>query len=804
MLWIMWNPAAVSYLAQLALSLAISLYFLRRVVLAKRQGKDWTTLAWLCVTVAAVVPVITLNLLRSALLPSLMAYALPWISPFWAISICAFIQFAYHFPQRLKTRPWEALCAQFLSLAFFGVECVVAVWRFVATLQGDVWFRPGYMDYPVVAGVAWGLLVMGRQLFRASETEASDATLMYRVRLMLWQARGRDAWAARAYVMFTLLPLVQVLLYFLRAHSIISIAFTEIAVTWFMLAMLSGYALVFLNYMPEQSSFQVKTAGGTMTIVLAVIVALSWMMAPAYTAAYRSDDRIRSHQTYRFLPDRQGGYRASAIAYQYHTVGGADVDMTTGRIDLPFEFPFYGKSYRAVFVREDGMAGFDRVTTWAEAQFRYGRQPGIYPLAVELGGYRFDAPCDDCSLKALTEGDKVVVTWDRLTETMNPVNRYSFQVTLYRNGVIDLSYAEVPQNLRYDLVLTNLTAWMVGITPGGGRVRVVSLGDLPVEGSPGTGLMADHYLDFLRYVDRAYAPVAGFLVVAVLLTLILLPAFLRGNLVRPLDYLLTGVEDFRRGDLGARVPVTFHDEIGFLTTSFNEMADAQQTLVDTLEQRVAARTEQIADMTARNARLEERFRLSGDLHDTVSQTLFSAAMLADSLPEQLRRDPAKGEQALSRLGGLSRHALIEMRQLLTDLRAAEPEERPLGPSLELLARDFKDDHTVAFEFDIVGDAALPAEVHAIFHRFAQEALNNIAKHAGASSVTIAFEGLGTQALLTVADNGCGFAPETVGPAHLGLQIMRERANKIGAQLDIVSAPGQGTTLTLIWLPKDEP
>ncbi|ESQ91770.1 hypothetical protein ABAC460_05370 [Asticcacaulis sp. AC460] len=799
----MWNPTAVSYLAQLALSLAISLYFLRRVLLAKRQGRDWTTLVWLFGTVAALVPIIALNLLRSALLPSLMAYALPWISPFWAISICAFIQFAYRFPQSFAMAPWEARCVQCLSLAFFGLEAVVAVWRFVDTLRGDVWFRPGYMDYPVVAGVGWGLLVMIRQLFRASAVETSQAVGLHRVRLMLWQARSRDAWAARAYVLFALLPLVQVLLYFLRAHSVIGIDFTEIAVTWIMLAMLSGYALVFLNYMPEQSSFQVKIAGGTMTIVLAVIVAVSWMMAPTYTAAYRSDDRIRSNQTYRFEPDGQGGYRASAIPYHYDATEGVPVDMANGRIGLPFAFPFFGKSYHAVYVREDGMAGFERVTTWAEAQFRYGRQPGIYPVAVELGGYRFDAPCDACSLTARAEDGKVVVTWDRLTETMNPVNRYSFQMTLYHDGAIDLSYAEVPQALHYDLALTNLSAWMVGITPGGGRVQVVGLRNLPVHTAPGEGLMVDHYLDFLRYVDRAYAPVAGFLLVAVLLTLLLLPAFLRGNLVQPLIRLLTGVEAFRKGDLATRVPVTFHDEIGFLTTAFNDMAGAQQALIDTLEQRVAERTRQIADMTARNARLEERFRLSGDLHDTVSQTLFSAAMLADSLPDQMRQDPATGERALSRLGGLSRHALAEMRNLLTDLRTAGPAERALGPALEWLARDFESVHGITVELNISGDAALPAEVHATFHRFAQEALNNITKHAGATCVRIGFDGLGTQALLNVSDDGRGFDPSAVGSMHLGLQIMRERADRIGAELDITSAPGLGTTLTLIWLPEHD-
>jgi signal transduction histidine kinase len=288
----------------------------------------------------------------------------------------------------------------------------------------------------------------------------------------------------------------------------------------------------------------------------------------------------------------------------------------------------------------------------------------------------------------------------------------------------------------------------------------------------------------------------------VLALLLGLPLLFRGFLVRPLEQLLRGMRRFRDGELATQVEVSFHDEIGYLTESFNEMARSQNDMVHGLEAMVAERVEEVTDVTARNAQLEERARLSAELHDSVSQTLFSAALLADALPETWRRSRGKGAQALERLGQLNREALAEMRLLLAELRSGAVEQPPPGERIAALAREFETAHGIAVQVEITGDALLPGEVRATFHRVAQESLNNIARHAGAGSIRVAFEALPGQGLLVIGDDGRGFDPAAVVGDHLGLLIMKERAQRIGASLEIDTAPGRGTTVTLVWMGDD--
>ena len=96
-----------------------------------------------------------------------------------------------------------------------------------------------------------------------------------------------------------------------------------------------------------------------------------------------------------------------------------------------------------------------------------------------------------------------------------------------------------------------------------------------------------------------------------------------------------------------------------------------------------------------------------------------------------------------------------------------------------------------------GERKLPPDVQVGLYRIAQEALNNVVKHAQASQAVLSLR-LGDAVRLTVADNGAGFDPAAVTADHLGLKIMRERAEAMGAQLRIYSEPGEGTQISVIW------
>ena len=202
---------------------------------------------------------------------------------------------------------------------------------------------------------------------------------------------------------------------------------------------------------------------------------------------------------------------------------------------------------------------------------------------------------------------------------------------------------------------------------------------------------------------------------------------------------------------------------------------------------------------AEEAAREERQRLARDLHDAVSQTLWSASLIADVVPDLWRQDPEKGLERLGRLQQLTRGALAEMRALLLELRPRALIETQLG---ELLSRlvDATVSHSGAkISLTHEGDYPLPENVHVAIYRIAQEALNNAIRHAMASEIIVRLQCGPKYARLEIKDNGCGFDLESTPPGqHLGLKIMRERASSIGVSLEILSRSGEGTQVVLIW------
>jgi len=198
------------------------------------------------------------------------------------------------------------------------------------------------------------------------------------------------------------------------------------------------------------------------------------------------------------------------------------------------------------------------------------------------------------------------------------------------------------------------------------------------------------------------------------------------------------------------------------------------------------------------AAVAERSRLARDLHDAVTQMLFSASLIAGALPDVWERYPEQGRRGLEELRQLTRGALAEMRTLLVELRPAALTEKPLGELLRHLTEAAAGQMRIAVELTAEGECALPPNVQIALYRIAQESLNNIAKHAGATQVTAALRCGESQTTLTMRDDGRGFDMEAAGGRGLGLGIIQERARKIGAALEIASRPGHGTEVAVIW------
>ncbi len=207
---------------------------------------------------------------------------------------------------------------------------------------------------------------------------------------------------------------------------------------------------------------------------------------------------------------------------------------------------------------------------------------------------------------------------------------------------------------------------------------------------------------------------------------------------------------------------------------------------------------QLREQVEEAAMSAERHRLARDLHDAVTQTLFSASLIAEAMPSIWEQSPEEGRRGLEELRRLTRSAAAEMRTMLIELRPAALTEKPLGELVRHLTEAAAGRARVAIDLSLDGDCILPPEVQIALYRIVQEALNNIAKHAGANRVSLELYWRPQQARLEISDDGCGFEPADVLPDRFGLGIMFERSQGIGAVLDITSEPGQGTRIAVNW------
>jgi signal transduction histidine kinase len=194
--------------------------------------------------------------------------------------------------------------------------------------------------------------------------------------------------------------------------------------------------------------------------------------------------------------------------------------------------------------------------------------------------------------------------------------------------------------------------------------------------------------------------------------------------------------------------------------------------------------------------VEERNRLAREIHDGLGASLSSLILQAEYL-QQLARSPDRMDDLRRELGelkGAAEEAIDELRRSLRMMR----EDFDLVPALEEKCRTFGDRAHVAVEFKRFGlEAQVPPEVQLTIFRVLQESLNNVAKHAQASRVKVELAFQPESLILKVADDGKGFSGGGVVPGHYGLVNLRERARRLAGEASVESAPGKGTTVTLL-------
>jgi two-component system NarL family sensor kinase len=282
---------------------------------------------------------------------------------------------------------------------------------------------------------------------------------------------------------------------------------------------------------------------------------------------------------------------------------------------------------------------------------------------------------------------------------------------------------------------------------------------------------------------------AGIFVFALLLSL---------NLTAPLKRLQRASEQITAGDYDVHLAVSSQDEIGSLTGAFNEMAERLKKQSGEIEQERRKRIDSLMD-----GQEMERQRLARDLHDGLGQSVLSAHI---RLEQALKSDPGKSRQILTETQTILKNIIQDIRNISNDLMPGALANFGIEQGLRNLCRETSVNTGVEVAFstaDLPG--SLPQNLQIYLFRIAQEAINNIVKHAGASMAWLTLA-IGEDTLsLTIRDNGRGFDPGRLSGNGTGLPNIRERAAAFGGSCDIRSAPGTGVTIEIsIPLPHDTP
>jgi signal transduction histidine kinase/ligand-binding sensor domain-containing protein len=196
----------------------------------------------------------------------------------------------------------------------------------------------------------------------------------------------------------------------------------------------------------------------------------------------------------------------------------------------------------------------------------------------------------------------------------------------------------------------------------------------------------------------------------------------------------------------------------------------------------------------------ERSRMARDLHDSVSQSLYSLVLLAEAGQRTLEtsQDPendlSSAQSTLSRLGEIAQQALQEMRLMVYQLRQPDLAETGLAGALEQRLEAVERRASLRARLMVEGDLSLPTDMEQELYFLAQEALNNALKHSAANSILVSLAHTSAGFTLKIHDDGRGFDPARLPKGGFGLESMRQRAEKLGGKLEIVSSPEQGTTI----------
>jgi signal transduction histidine kinase len=811
------TPASISFLTQFILSLAITVF------LALRLRNRTTQLVLLTCFFAGATAFIGLMFLDAALLPyPRLLWAVYAENTVLALMLVFLIQFAYRFPRQYPQYRWEARAGLVVSLVYFLWEAGFMVYRYASLLgQETVYYRPFFPIYMM------GFVMILPPLAFARQCIASDPRPVSWPR-KLWKPEGKGARGARAFVgVFGILFLLGVsnIALTIGLPNTVYNATLSIGI----LVALWLFASNYINFVPGGVSVQTKLSVLTLTLVLALLGSVGWFIAPPYIETFQPN--LSDRQTLRFTPNDAGGYDVDEVAFAFESELGERLPIPHGyevsNYKVDFDFPFYGQMYGEIYVSGYGTIAMGEPFWEPNMQARSANVPAIFPLMIDLDPEKPTAEDSGVYARLDAKAERLIVTWNHLPVYSRPDAVFTFQVSLYRDGIFEITYNGLPLPFVFDPDASPRdNPWVRGAVSGQGEpLHTNALDLLTTAQTGGYPLLENYQLAFRRYLHAFMLPLAAIVIGGSLLLLIVLPLLLRLSIVRPLESLTAGVRQIEAGDLTIELPIQNEDEIGYLTGAFNTMSARLGDLIQNLEARVTARTEalhmindemarQLQEIQARNEELDAFARtVAHDIKNPLSLIAGYAGFLARSGQEISQAELIEFLESIDQNATNLAH-VVDALLLLARVRK---QEVPLEP----VDMGFLLDRVMARLSGLIEESQAevvlpPATAWPVALGYAPwieeiwvNYLSNGCRHGGTPPrLELGGEALANgQVRFWVRDYGPGismedqarlFTPFTqldheLGEGHgLGLSIVRRIVDKLGGQAGVESTVGQGS------------
>jgi len=594
------TASSIGYWTQLVLVLVVAGYFVSLVWRSWRRGERPTQMLLMVCFALSVACLIALLFLEVSVHPDWRWHAVFLQNIAVALSLLFLLQFAYQFPSPDPKKRIESFVVLALSLFYLFWEAYLAIQRFQLLAQGQLRFRPEAADYPILVSALWTLVVLLRQTVYQSIAEPGQPWWR-----RLLHPQGGSARAARAIALVSLALAFPILVEMIIPYVFVRRSGThELIFSLSMLLALFVFVVVYVDYLPQRTSFMVKLTGMSLVVVLAVLGSIGWMILPPFLDDYGTGHLINGQRAFRFEPNAAGGYDVRiADAALPDPAGTAVVPYSSEvyQVSLPFPFRFYGETWRDLYVSENGWVTVDGSMSDTNLRVRYGSRSAIFPLLAHQLQIERDAPADGLpsGIYVDAQTDRCTITWYGMVDRFARDGHYSFQLSLYPDGTFEVIHGDLAPVPAIELYEQDRSAWVVGAVPGPWRgiaTQVDLTTDRPLLEGGQRGIVVDPYITLRRALHRRMQPLLGLVAVSSGLVLVGFPLFFHVSMIKPLDTLLAGIRRVNAGDLSVEMPVRYHDEIGQLTEALNRMVADLRGFVSSLETRVAERTQELSTL----------------------------------------------------------------------------------------------------------------------------------------------------------------------------------------------------------------